>query len=421
MRAKLKASTEKNKLFEEIFLTEREDLFKEFFKRGMEKLLQECLEEEVTEYLGRDWYEHNKEKRGYRNGYYDRQVKTSEGLLGLRQPRLRDTEEEFKSRILLRLDSLEENIKHLAKEMYIKGLSTRDIEQTFVDEEGETLLSKSSVSRLNASLVKEYEEFCSRDLSQLDVVYLFVDGVYESIRKYTSNQALLCAWGICSDGTKQIIHISAVASESQASWETFFEDLMTRGMRQPLLIVSDGGKGANAAITKNFPNSDRQRCLAHKLRNIASKLPRDPQRQAKVLKSVKEVYNASDFKTAKVLGGNFIDKYIDEYPSAVKCFNEDFDACIVHLKYPSGHRKFIRTTNLLERAFEEEKRRTKVFPQHANEKALTGLVFSILWQASQNWRRIAMRDEELKLLKNIRKLMSPEDISSDYISYELAA
>lgn len=109
------------------------------------------------------------------------------------------------------------------------------------------------------------------------------------------------------------------------------------------------------------------------------------------------------------------------FPLAVKCFNDDIEACLSHLKYPLGHRKYIRTTNLLERAFEEEKRRTKVFPQHADEKALTGLVFKVLFTASLNWRSISMNDAELKLLRNIRKLMSPNDKNDDFISYKLVA
>jgi transposase-like protein len=424
MSTKLNASSQKNKLFEEMLKMEEGggDLFRESFKRGMEKLLQESLEGEVTDFLGRSWYEHNGSegrRKGYRNGYYDRQVKTSEGLLELRQPRVRDTDEEFRSRILERLDSLEDNLKYLSREMYIRGMSTRDIEDTFRDESGEALLSKSSVSRLNSEMTREYEEFTCRDLSELDVVYLFIDGVYEAVRRFTGNRALLCAWGICSDGTKRLIHVAAVESESKASWEVFFLDMTNRGLRHPLLVVSDGGKGAGAAIVKSFPKAERQRCLAHKMRNIASKLPRD--RQTEVLAKVKGIYYASDYEAAKTMASDFIDKNIDNYPSAVKCFSEDLEACLVNLKYPLGHRKFIRTTNLLERAFEEEKRRTKVFPQHASEKALTGLVFSVLYRASQNWKRIGMRDDELKILKNIRKLMTNEESTGDYISYRLAA
>jgi transposase-like protein len=112
---------------------------------------------------------------------------------------------------------------------------------------------------------------------------------------------------------------------------------------------------------------------------------------------------------------------MNEFPSAIKCFNEDLEACLVHLKYPLGQRKFIRTTNLLERAFEEEKRRTKVFPQHENEKSLTGLVFTVLYNASRNWRRIPMKEAELKLLRNIRKLMSPKDDDDDFVSIKSVA
>jgi transposase-like protein len=185
--------------------------------------------------------------------------------------------------------------------MYIRGMSTRDIEQTFTDSTGKTYLSKSSVSRLNEKMYEEYEKFNQRELSEIDAVYLFVEGVYESVRRYTSNQTLLCAWCICSDGTKQLLGISAVGSESSQSWEMFFEEMIKRGLRQPLLIVSDGGKGAASAIAKSFPKSDRQRCLAHKLRNISTKLPKD--RQVDMLAGVKEVYYAADYDKSKILAG----------------------------------------------------------------------------------------------------------------------
>lgn len=320
MNTKVRASEKKNKLFEEIFNSDTENMFREFFKRGMEKLLQESLEEEVTEYLGRDWYRRKEEEtpEGHRNGYYDKKVKTSEGVLELSQPRVRGTEEKYISQILERLDLLEENLKNLAGEMYIKGMSTRDIEQTFTDQSGKTYLSKSSVSKLNEKLYEEYINFSQRDLSGIDVVYLFVDGVYEAVKRYTNNQALLCAWGICSDGTKQLIHITPVESESCEAWETFFEDLLTRGLRQPLLTVSDGNKGVSKAIAKCFPKSDRQRCIAHKLRNIMAKLPKD--RQKEILAFIKEVYYASDYEKAKVLASEFIEKYIDEFPSRRKMF-----------------------------------------------------------------------------------------------------
>lgn len=210
-----------------------------------------------------------------------------------------------------------------------------------------------------------------------------------------------------------------VESESQTAWEMFFEDMLSRGLRHPLLVIADGAKGARQAIIRSFPKAHRQRCIAHKMRNISVKLPRDKQKE--VLKEVKGVYYAAEYDEAKILAANFIDKYADQYPSMIKCFNEDIESCLTHFKFPAEQRHFIRTTNMLERAFEEEKRRTKVFPQHENEKALTGLVFAVLWRSSKKWMRIPMGDSDLIILKNIRKLICPNDSDSKLISYELAA
>lgn len=339
MGQKLKPSEIKRKLFLENYTSE--NILGNILKQGMEKMIQEILEEEVTEYLGREWYERRDQKtdQGYRNGYYDRQVKTSAGKLELRYPRTRGMGNNFESRILERLENLKDRLKKMRLEMYVRGLSTRDIESTLVDENGEALLSKSSVSNLNKRLQEDYENFRNRDLSEFDVVYLFVDGVYESVKRYTNNQTLLCAWAICSDGSKQMLHLSAVASESQMAWEVFFEEMTSRGLRQPLLIISDGNKGVRPAIAKYFSRADLQRCIAHKLRNILAKLPKDKAKE--VLEEIKAVYYALDYDSAKIMAAQLIDKYIDIYPSAIKSFNEDLEACLVHLKYPLDHRKFI--------------------------------------------------------------------------------
>jgi transposase-like protein len=306
----------------------------------------------------------------------------------------------------------------MALEAYVRGLSMRDIEQTFRDERGRPLLSRSAASRLTDRLSQEYEAFCQRDLSEFDAVVLFVDGVYEAVRRYTNNQALLCAWAICSDGKKVLVHLAADASESRAAWEAFFDDLQRRGLRHPLLIVSDGNAGVIAAIEGKFPHSDRQRCLVHKLRNIAAKLPRDV--QDTVLREFKAVYYAESREIADVLAERLIERYATVYPAAVRSFTEDLEACLVYLKYPESHRRFIRTTNVLERSFEEEKRRTKIFLQHQHERAAVGLVFAVLQRASERWQRVTMTSVELAQLRNLRALIAPFTNESQFISYRIA-
>jgi len=420
MRKKLRPSEQKGK--ELRALLEREGMLavEAFHRRGQEKIIQEALESEVDEFLGRKWHKRRSEDdQGYRNGYYGRRVKVPGDVLELAVPRVREVRKPFVSRILQGVVHLSEKVKTLALEMYVRGLSTRDIEEAFVDGDGKPMFSRSAVSHLSERLYEEYLTFSRRDLSTFDGVFLFVDGVYEAVKRYTNGQALLCAWVICSNGRKEFLHLSPVQGESQEAWEMFFEDLKRRGLRQPLLVISDGAEGLINAIDRHFPQSHRQRCIAHKLRNIAQKLPRDVAEL--VIAEFKAVYYASDRTSADLLAEQIIDKYAPLYPSAVNCFIDDLDACLTHLLYPEGHRRYIRTTNLLERTFGEQKRRTKVMPQHQHERGAVGLVFGVLYRASRNWQRVTMSAVELAQLKNIRALICPGEHDPHFISYRPAA
>lgn len=423
MASKLRPSEQKRKEIASIIQSKSEDLLMDFFRKSSELVLQNSLEEEVTDFLHRDWHQPHssgESHRGYRNGYYDRRIRSNEGSVNVRVPRVRDTEEEFSSSILQHVKSLEKKIEKLTVEMYVRGLSTRDIEDTFVDESGKTFLSRSVVSGLTETLNEEYRLFCERDLFDYDIVYLFVDGVYESIRSYTNNQAILCAWAICSDGRKVLLHIEAAQSESEDSWSAFFEGMLNRGLRQPLALISDGHKGIKNAITRVFPQARRQRCIAHKLRNILNKVPRHVQREVKEL--VKMVYYAADRDTAELIAGQVIEKYSELYPSMVRCFQEDLDSCLTHLDFPEGHRRLIRTTNLIERSFVEEKRRTKIIPQHQNEKGAMKLVYGTLIRSAARWQRVTMSDLDLTILRNLKKTIVGKIVSEEgKISYLLAA
>ena len=185
MAGKLRPSQQMRKEIASIIQSESEELLMDFFRKSSELVLQDSLEEEITDFLQRDWHQHSEDPRGYRNGYYDRKIKSSEGAINVKVPRVRDTEEDFKSSVPGHVRSLEKKIERLTVEMYVRDLSTRDIEDTFVDESGKSFLSRSVVSNLTETLHEEYRLFCEGDLSSYDIVYLFLDGVYESIRSYT--------------------------------------------------------------------------------------------------------------------------------------------------------------------------------------------------------------------------------------------
>lgn len=430
MNKKVKPSQLLSKTIEELVNGEQptEELLSDLLRLGAERILQETAEAEVDEFLGRGWYQRSEDgpqpHRGYRNGYTPVSFKTTQGPLTLQRPRIRENEEPFESAILSRVARLEDRLIKLAIEMYVRGLSTRDIEQTLVDGDGRAVLSRSLTSRLTEELYAEYERWAGQDLSGYDVVYLFVDGVYESVRRYTNGQTILCAWGICSDGRKVLLGLRAVAGESSECWAAFFEELKGRGLAHPLLVISDGAKGISNAIARCFPFADRGRCMAHKMRNLMNKLPRDPRITAPVKARLHAIYYASDPESAQGLAKAFITDYAQKYPSMIKCFNDDLGACLVHLKYPYGHRRSIRTTNLIERSFAEQKRRTKVIPNHVNERGAMKLVYGTLIRAAGRWQRVRMDEADLVLLKTLRKTMckdQPVTITDDRISFKQAA
>jgi transposase-like protein len=169
----------------------------------------------------------------------------------------------------------------------------------------------------------------------------------------------------------------------------------------PVLGVTDGAPGLIRAFEEVFPRSLRQRCLAHKVRNLQSKVPDEVWRELKA--AALAAYQAGSPKLAQMAKDDFVARFEREYPSATSCFLDDFDACTAHLQLPIAHRRATRTTNLLERLFGEERRRTKVIPHAFGERAVLKLMYAALIRASETWRRIVISDFELKQLEQLRE------------------
>ena len=210
----------------------------------------------------------------------------------------------------------------------------------------------------------------------------------------------MAAWGILADGKKALLHLAPGTKEDTASCKEFFQDLRRRGLPDPLLVVSDGAPGVIRAIEECFPRSVRQRCLAHKMRNLQSKLPEQvwPEFKARA----QACYQAASPALARVLRDDIAATYGAELPSAVACLDDDFEACIAQLRFPLGHRRAVRTTNLLERLFGEERRRTKVIPHAFGERAVLKLMYAALIRAAERWRATRITEFERRQLKAIR-------------------
>src|SRR5690242_17655465 len=263
-----------------------------------------------------------------------------------------------------------------------------------------------AVSEITERLWAEYEAFASRDLAEFEVIYLFVDGIAERLHLGQPREAVLAAWGILADGKKALLHLAPGSKEDTASCREFFQDLRRRGLPDPLLVVSDGAPGMIRAIEECFPRSVRQRCLAHKMRNLQSKVPEGTWPEFKARAAA--CYQAASPALARLLHDDIAATFQAAVPAAVACLDDDFEACIAYLKFPLAHRRAIRTTNLLERLFGEERRRTKVIPHAFGERAILKLMYAALIRRSERWHGLRMTEFELRQLKAIRDELNGE-------------
>lgn len=376
---------------------------------GAQYCLQLGIEQEVTEFLGRAHYRHQpavSRARGYRNGYEPTALKSPLGLVGLAVPQTRQTAQPFRSALLTRLKTDGDALQRLVTGMYVRGLSTRDVDGLFEDAFDQRILSRSGVSRVTAQLGESFRQWRTRDLSHLKVVYLFLDAIYLAVRAGTDEQeGVLCAYGILEDGQKVLLHLALGSRESYDAWLGFLHELTARGLREPLLVIVDGNPGVKKALREVFPHARRQRCQVHKLRNILAKVPQA--RRAEMARLIAPIFHAATAAEGLRRGQALIARFTARYPSAMACLEEDLAACLEHLKFPREHHIRLRTTNLLERTFGEGRRRTKVIGRFPTEGACLQLVFATLITASHKWRGVVMTPAILRQLDAIRQELFP--------------
>jgi transposase-like protein len=374
----------------------------ELLKLAVRKIVEEALEAEVAEAVGRGYYDGGAVPgAGYRNGYRRGRLRSAEGAIEYGVPQVADRAEPFVSRVRAGLAGRPVELEHLAVEMYARGLSTRDVEAAFRDATGASLLSRSAVSQVTERLWQKYEAFAARDLSEFAVAYFFVDGVAERLHAGLPREAVLCAWGITEDGRKVWLRLAPGTKEDTASCTAFFEDLKRRGLADPLLAVTDGAPGLIRAVETCFPRAVRQRCLVHRLRNLRSNAP-DGQWPEIAIRA-RACYEAASPALALLLRDDFVQAYGRELPAVVQCFTDDFEACIAHLRFPLRHRKVIRNTNLLERLFLEERRRTKIIPHAFGERPVLKLMYAAVIRAADRWRGLAVGEFGQRQLRAIRE------------------
>lgn len=383
----------------------------EFIRLAVEKTLQELLESEQKERLGRARYERGGESGAYRNGYEPGRLKTGEGLMEVAKPQIRGLKEPYRSEIWSRLSELSGNLSRLVIEMYALGMSTRDVEQALEGALGGFVLSKSSVSEITEELTAEYEAFKSRDLSGFDAAYLFLDTVYEPLRRFDCRTGVMCCWAYLADGRKVLLDLTTANGESYDACMDFLRGMVKRGLRAPLSVTTDGASGVIKAVEAMWPKSKRVRCWFHKMQNLQGKVPPAAWPEFKAL--VQDVRDAPSLDEGKRRMQEIVQRYGREFPEACRCLQDDAEASLNHLHILPRHRQYVRTTNLVERSFLEERRRTKTIPHLWDERSLLKLVFATLVRLSDRWSRRQFSQLEQEMIIDLRGRILGETVNTN--------
>ena len=379
-----------------------------FVRQLARYILQVSIEAEATAFLGRGHYRRGERARvGWRNGYEPKGIQSEAGLIELAVPQLRATEAAFRPGVVDRLRTRTADLESLVRGMYVRGLSTQDVSALYGETFGASRLSKSTVSRVTQQLNQDFDTWRRRDLSDLPIVYLFLDGQYHAARQGTDEkEGVLSAYGLLEDGRPVLLHLELGPRESADAWLGFLQDLTARGLRDPLLVVMDGAPGLVKAVKRVWPRAYRQRCQVHKMRNILAKLPR--LMQAKMKGLVQQVFLAPSYAAALKRGRDLIARFKDRYSAAMECLERDLEECVTCLQFPAAHHKRIRTTNRLERLNGEGRRRTKVIPRFPTERSCLTLLYASLLAASKHWRGVAMTAPMLRQLQELRTAITPQ-------------
>jgi putative transposase len=377
------------------------ELLSMLVRLSTERILQEALEQEQAEALGRGRYERREQEGGYRNGYESGTLKTAEGVLRVQLPQIRGREEPYRSELWSQMAKTSDVLKRLIVEMYAGGLSQRDIEYGLEKALGQFVLSKSAVSELTDTLTQEYEAFRTRDLSGYEVAYLFMDAVYEPLRRWGSKTGVFCVWAICVDGRKVLLSLSTANSESYESCLEVLRDLVKRGLQTPVTVTTDGAVGLTKAIDAIWPKALRIRCWFHKMQNLQQKVP--PQAWPEFKALVADMRDAPTVTEAERRRQLIVNRYQRDFPEACRCLLDDAEASLNHLYVPQRHQQYVRTSNLAERAFEEERRRTKVIPHLWDEGSVVKLVFAVLIRVSERWGKKCFSEFEQQQIRSLRR------------------
>jgi len=340
---------------------------------------------ERERFLGAGHYERTPGRHGYANGTKPKRIDTPAGTVTVQIPKTAGHDgEAFYPQSLERGRRSVRAVMLAVAEMYIKGVSTREVEAV-MREFGIESLSSSQVSRAMKMLDEELEAWRNRPLGQIR--YLILDARYEKVRfgGVVRDAAVLSAIGIGPDERRRVLGVSVALSEAEVHWRAFLESLQARGMRGVEYVVSDDHSGLRAARRAVFGGANWQRCQFHLAQNAIHHAPNVAIRKH-IGAELRAVWNASDLPKAETALAELVATYRDSAPKLAEWLEENVPEGLTVFALPEHHRRRLRTSNPIERGVQQElKRRTikvRVFP---NEESLMRLVSAVLVEIDEKW------------------------------------
>lgn len=370
------------------------DTLEQWARENIQAQLQQLLEEEVTTFLGRVRHERRSTVTpvdppgGSRNGYgKPRQFSMMNGTVTVRRPRVRDLAERFESKILPLFKRRTTAVGLLLPELYLHGLSTGDFDVALRGLLGEGApLSASSIQRLKARFELDYETWKQRDLSGLEVVYWWADGLYVKAGIEDRTSALLTIVGALTTGEKVVLACESGERESKASWLKLLRDLKGRGLTFPRLTVADGHLGLWAALGELHPTGEEQRCWNHKITNVLDALPKKAQQKAA------EWLKAMPYAETKAECERWRDEFVRTYRrtegKAVDTLLRDWDRMVTFYSFPQEHWRHLRTTNIVESPFASVRLRTDASRRYKRVEGAKAIIWKMLRVAETSWRKL---------------------------------
>jgi len=348
----------------------------ETVKAFRKKLIEGSLEAEREAWISCKPYERSSERKDYRNGYWKRWIILKDGRLEIKMPRIRGGG--YKSKIIPRYQQRVDEVDAALLKIFLYGASTRLMGEALRPLLGEGV-SAQTISNIARSLDEEVKEYHRRKIEGR-YLYLFLDGiVLKSKSGFGSRKkVVLVAYGVTVQGRRELIDFMVTSYESERRWEGFLNNLYNRGLRGDALglIITDGNRGLENAVDYVYPQVKRQRCWAHKLRNVSNYLRKKD--QDRCIRGVRAIYNAKNRQEAVGEYKKWAKKWEVVCPKAVKCIEKDLEELLNFYYCPKEIRIKVRTTNVIERAFREIRRRTRPMSCFNNTQSIERIVYAVL-------------------------------------------